>query len=323
VLFGDGKNVSAMYKAVDGARNVHPVTGEITPRRHDPDARKYQTNGGATARGIPWVDLDCRQPGIRNERLILDFEAVALGSDEMTVGMDLVERTLTVLPETQVLVWDGAMKGVHMRRLIADHGVIPMNHATEKPKGDWRKIGPQTFRRLDGTDEERDLYLIRGAPTIQVTVRGEAEYARLVRTKTSIRERANRYWVTNDYVLPDHPAVPRSLRGATTSIRLDTTEEADRQRKWGLNENLRVIDYMDDDFPLIYGLRNSAENQNRILEDTLWAGRAHSVGIPSGRIDHLGFALYINLIARIAYEQRTGTAPVAWLERPARFSIAA
>jgi hypothetical protein len=322
VLFGDGKNVSAMYKSPKGTRNVHPVTGEITPRRHDPDARNYVKNDKRRVRGTPWVDLDCRQPGARNERLILDFDAVALDSDEMTVGMDLFERTLTLLPETQVLVWDGAMRGVHMRRLIAELGIIPMNHATEKPKGNWPKLGPQTFRRLDGVDEDRDVSLIHGIPTIQVTVHGEAKHVRLVRTKTILRTRASRFWVTNEYVLPDHPAVPRQLRGATTSIRLDTTEEADKQRRWGLNENLRVIDYMDDDFPEIYGLRNSAESQNRNLEDTLWAGRAHSVGIPSGRIDHLGFALFINLIARIAHEQRTGVAPVPWLDRPSVLAIA-
>jgi hypothetical protein len=48
----------------------------------------------------------------------------------------------------------------------------------------------------------------------------------------------------------------------------------------------------------LYGWRNDAEAQNRALDDSLWLGRAHSLGAQRQLLDWLGYGLVVNAVAR-------------------------
>jgi hypothetical protein len=48
----------------------------------------------------------------------------------------------------------------------------------------------------------------------------------------------------------------------------------------------------------LYGRRNDAEAQNRMLDDSLWPGRAHSMGAQRHLLDWLGYGLVVNAVAR-------------------------
>jgi hypothetical protein len=69
-------------------------------------------------------------------------------------------------------------------------------------------------------------------------------------------------------------------------------------------ENLRPIPPDDEDFARLYPRRNDAESINRHLDDTLWLGRAHSVGHARQHVNLLGFALMINSLARHRHHRR-------------------
>jgi hypothetical protein len=86
-------------------------------------------------------------------------------------------------------------------------------------------------------------------------------------------------------------------------VRLHGNDEDERR---GLNraENLRPIPPSDPDFGRLYGRRNDAESLNRALEDSLYLGRAHSLGWVRQRTDLLGFALMHNAITRARLRKR-------------------
>lgn len=62
-------------------------------------------------------------------------------------------------------------------------------------------------------------------------------------------------------------------------------------------EKVRPIPQGDPDFARIYARRNDAESINRGLEDTLFLGRAHSVGQRRQLVEVLGYALTVNSLA--------------------------
>jgi hypothetical protein len=69
-------------------------------------------------------------------------------------------------------------------------------------------------------------------------------------------------------------------------------------------ENVRPIPQSDPDFRRLYGRRNDAESINRHLVDTMWLGRAHSVGHVRQHVNLLGFALMVNGLALLEHRHR-------------------
>lgn len=53
----------------------------------------------------------------------------------------------------------------------------------------------------------------------------------------------------------------------------------------------------DEDYDSMMGLRSDSESLNRSLEDTLYIGRAHSVGKHRQLVDLIGFATGVNAVA--------------------------
>ena len=122
------------------------------------------------------------------------------------------------------------------------------------------------------------------------TEAGELLFMPLVRKRTH-RMRANTglYRWYNDYRLPEH------LGGGQITVRLHPIEE-DRRRRFNRTENVRPIPSSDPDFPSLYGRRNDSESLNRSLEDTLFLGRAHSLGWRRQQVEMLGWALMVNAL---------------------------
>jgi hypothetical protein len=66
----------------------------------------------------------------------------------------------------------------------------------------------------------------------------------------------------------------------------------------------------DPDFARLYARRIDAESINRNLEDTLFLGRAHSVGHLRQQVDLIGYALLVNGLTVLRQERR-GRLPTA------------
>ncbi len=111
------------------------------------------------------------------------------------------------------------------------------------------------------------------------------------------RDKSGKYRWYNDY------AVPESLGGGTVTIRLHGNSE-DATRRFNRTENVRAIPPSDPDFDRLFRRRNDAESINRGLEDTLYLGRAHSLGHRRQQLNLLGYALMVNSIALGEHRRR-------------------
>jgi hypothetical protein len=112
------------------------------------------------------------------------------------------------------------------------------------------------------------------------------------------RDKSGKYRWYNDY------AVPESLGGGTVTIRLHGNSE-DAARRFNRTEKVRAIPPLDPDFDRLFRRRNDAESINRGLEDTLYLGRAHSLGHRRQQLNLLGYALMVNSIALGEHRRRS------------------
>ena len=83
----------------------------------------------------------------------------------------------------------------------------------------------------------------------------------------------------------------------------------DAKRKFNRTENLRPIPPDDPDFDRLYARRNDAESINRHLDDTLWLGRAHSIGRHRQGLNLLTYALCVNGLALHLHRRRRQPVP--------------
>ncbi len=139
----------------------------------------------------------------------------------------------------------------------------------------------------------------------ETTVTGERHFAPLTRVRTHRNQDKNgRYRWYNDYQLPDH------YGGGTITVRLHGNDQ-DAARKLNRTENLRPIPPGDPDFERIFPRRNDAESINRHLDDTMWLGRAHSIGHNRQLLNLLGFAITVNALALKHHRVRRERLPAA------------
>jgi hypothetical protein len=94
------------------------------------------------------------------------------------------------------------------------------------------------------------------------------------------------------------------------TVRLHGNAE-DKQRGFNRTENVRPIPPGDGDFARLYARRNDAESINRHLDDTLWLGRAHSLGHARQHVNLIGFALSVNSVALHEHRRRREQATAA------------
>jgi hypothetical protein len=100
-----------------------------------------------------------------------------------------------------------------------------------------------------------------------------------------------------DHRLPDEHG------GGTITVRLHGNND-DAKRKFNRIENRRPIAADDPDFDRLYARRNDAESINRHLDDSLWLGRAHSIGRYRQGLNLLTYALCVNGLALHLHRRR-------------------
>src|SRR5439155_27085660 len=111
------------------------------------------------------------------------------------------------------------------------------------------------------------------------------------------KARSGLYAWYQDYVLP--PA----YGGGVITVRLHGNEE-DSARRFNRTEHVRAIPPSDPDFPSLYSRRNDSESLNRALDDTMFLGRAHSLGHARQQVEMLGWALLVNSLTLDRYRRR-------------------
>lgn len=306
LLAGDMTVLRSMYNAAPGDTFVDPTTGEIKPKRFDPDAGWYTTGDRRSVYGTKFgfligaLDND-------GERLVLGMFGAEDGGHEPAEGMRAlrcVEQLRPHLPGLQGLVYDKALRGKHVQMGFEMN--VPVFAKVAKTKGDKvrsRNLGPSALHLSDNTTEAHSIWAIDGAPHIEVMVAGAIERVRLERGQIYVRANANgpSRWYCN-YTVPTTPEVPQRLQGARLALRLDRPDgESD---SW--TEVLRGIPEGDPDWGSVYGRRNSAETINRWFKDFTRDNRAPCVGRAKQRFALLCGALAANFKALLTYCKRRG-----------------
>jgi hypothetical protein len=306
-IFGDGTVLRAITTYSPNDRHVHPDTGEITGRRHDPDAGYYQTGDGEKVYGTKFGFSAGRLPH-PNGTVILDIFSVTKGHDEAAQAVSSV-RSLSEQLDAQAVVWDGALRGTHIDE-IYELGLMTVNrvHGSGDGKIRSRNLGPHTFTSPHGA-VEWELWAINAAPGIEVIAAGKTHTVNLERANTRkvLNRPRTRYRWYGDYRVPDTPPVPHALRGAEISLRLNTTRH-DKARGLARADVLRAIAPVDPHWPQIHKLRPVSESINRMIKRRHPNGRAPAIGIPRQLFHLLCAALFHNLEAVFAHEQRTDMA---------------
>ncbi|MDX6584612.1 MAG: hypothetical protein QOI10_3796 [Solirubrobacterales bacterium] len=300
MLYADGKVVTPLFKAKPGTMKTDRDTGELREARSDPDGHLHITGSGEPAWGVKFVLAACRTDGVHG-RMILGLDWVPKPGQEAAVAMDCVSRLGPRLPGAHGVLYDGAFRGVHLQRLLRDVGLLPVVPVTAasggrkagKPRTERTvSVGEGTIRRPDGGTESCRLFSRAGSLGLgELDEAGDIVFAELRRTKTFRRQNSDGTWRWyNDY------EVPAESGGGTVRVRLDTTDD-DRSKKFNRTESLRPIPPADPDYRRLYPRRSDVESINRALDDSMWLGRAHSVGHARQLVDLLGFGLMVNSLA--------------------------
>lgn len=304
LLYGDGKVITPLYRAKPGDVRVDRQTGEVRRLRAEHDAALHFEGTGEAVWGTKFVMLATRGEKVHS-RMLLDVAHVGSPGAEAATAVSALERTAPLVPGAQGVVYDTALRGVHHQTILRKLGLVPINRVTAakadaktaRRKTSERRVEKMTFVEAkqvtvaDGTTKKVDLYAKAGSIGVgTIAADGELLFTPLERVRTHRNVDKGGFRWYNDYRLPPH------LGGGTLTVRLhgDAKDEA---RKFNRTENVRPIPPDDPGFARLFRRRNDAESINRALEDTLWLGRAHSVGHRRQLLNLLGYALMVNSLA--------------------------
>jgi hypothetical protein len=299
MLHADGKVLTPLFKGKAGDLRVDKRTGKAKQARYDIDAGLHFEGDGGAVWGTKFVLVAARSDA---GRIVLDVEPVAKRGAEAKVAMDCFSRLAPLAPGTQGVIYDTALRGVHNNRLLREMGLLCINRvaAAENPGGPragWKgarveksvHVEDRTITLSDGSTKIARLFAKAGAiGLVEFLESGENEFIALKRKRVHRnRMKGGLFAWYQDYLLPPN------YGGGVITVRLHNNDE-DAARRFNRSENVRPIPPSDPDFHVLYARRNDAESLNRGLEDTLYLGRAHSLGHARQHVDVLGWALLVN-----------------------------
>ena len=318
-------DMSSMPGATKHHRNkpFDPNTGKT--RRLDPRADYHHTIDGKPTK-IPCrelVMLSCRT-GYGNERILLDADFMAPkgsrereGRNEADKSLDMLERLTDENHDLlrgepggiKVFIHDMAMDSEAIDRALGNRW-LPVVKVPRLADGKYRdgNLGPHTFTSPNGRTETHDVKTLNGSCFVWLPTSRGTEMAVPLR-------RVHIYWGTEGkrrsiayccVALPDDPDVPAGLRGATTTIRLNSTdEEIHNSPHTRRTRSLRPIPEADPDFD-IFGGREDIEST---FSDFKYRTRGRLCSIHE---DRYRFNIVSYMILRLsktlnAYHKRTAT----------------
>jgi hypothetical protein len=303
MIHADGKVIAPLFKAKPGDRRLDRATGELVATRAEPDAALHFEGDGNAAWGTKFVLVAARNDDVHG-RIILDVEWVSTPGGEARSALECFTRLAPQMPGAQGVIYDTALRGVHHQHLLRELGLLSINRVTaakagaKKPRRNDRRtektvhIEDKTITLAYGIERTVRLYSSGGALGIAgLDDTGTQQFVPISRIRTHRnRDKNGRYRWYNDYQLPS------AYEDQVITVRLHGNDE-DQARKLNRTENLRPIPPGDPDFERLFPRRNDAESINRHLDDTMWLGRAHSIGHARQHLNLLGFALCVNSLA--------------------------
>lgn len=316
-LYGDGTLVRPLYNppiAVrvareDGTVEIRypdPTTGELLSepsRRFDPDCAEHHGHSGPV-HGINYVAWHLR--GAQHyQRLIVHIAAVpGPGREAETAVQSLADVRRAFGDGIQVVVYDGALRGVHIDAIMRRYGYLVLC----KPPTDQPADATPAMLRLPNGRAARASMLgawehdpggrrcvhliaaVDGAPC-EITL-DEAGDPTLVgalsrRQVKRPRTKDGRYRFSAGYEV----ACSREPFWVWLSPHAERGDDSARRA-----ETFRIITANDPDGSTLYGIRSDAEAHHNEYKQTLRNTRAMSVGARRGLLDQYMFALGHNAV---------------------------
>lgn len=297
MLHGDGKVTASQVKGRRGETRKN-ANGEDVPVRYDPDAADHLEGGSSEPTyGTKWLTVSARSD---EGRVVIDTRYVPFGGEggEAGVAVSAFARIAPKAPGVLGVIWDGALRGVHIDRIMRELGWLTIAPVAAKsrdvrrggkgglrvPKS--REIEVKTVERRPGEVVPVPLYAVDGRLGLgELNDRGETAFVPLerIRTQRMADKRGFRFY--NQYRMP---------QGYTTREITVRLHNSPKDGKLNRAENLRAIPYGDPDRRELYLRRKDAESLNDVLERSLYPKKAHSIGRWRQESDLLGFGLLMN-----------------------------
>ncbi|WP_233213495.1 hypothetical protein [Mycobacterium hubeiense] len=292
-LAGDGTVVAAPVRkatadrwAEQGGRHVH--AGIEAQNGESETEFRY---------GTKFAMLSTRPDAIRNNRVILDVDAVPAGKGyggEARIALDMIDRVVAD-PDVRCdgVCYDGAFRGKHV-----DHA-MKRGLTVLSPQHDSTRV-PTAFDHVECTcGDVHDLWTADGRICErQVLDTGDKHLQPCPVAKVYPRRNSDgcRWYV--EFAIPSCGTVHRE--------RIDTTDD-DRDRGYNRAEHLRQhvkTDDADSVYDRCYGWREDVESLNNTLDRTLYGGRMIAYGAVRQLTVMLGFAVGRNAIAAYLHRRR-------------------
>lgn len=266
-------------------------TGELSPTptvRHDPSAADHGRHDGPI-NGNNFVMFSTRGD-TAGSRVVLGIDRVPAPGQEAETAISLIQRIhLTAGDGIQAVVYDGALQGTHLDKIMRTTGLVVVNKlaaATRSPEGDTtpkrRPIG--THQHPNGKGPcTHTLHAVNGT-IVDVAL---ADDGQPVDTATATRKQIKRSR-RKDNTYRYNLALTIPCGNTTTTIWVTPHDNP---------EHIRLIPPDDPHFNTLYNLRNDAESLNSQFKRSLLVDRASSVGWQRQLFDLLAYAILHNSLA--------------------------
>lgn len=327
-LYGDGTTIRPIYKPPAAIRTPgpggkdqiaypDPRTGELLdtpPRRFDPDTAEYHGHAGPV-HGHAYVTFQARGPQ-PYARVILAAKRVPAPGQEAATALEVLRDLHPHIRDgAQVVVYDGAMRGVHIEHIMRNFGwltIAPIQKHKTEPGPD----SPSAIRMPSGTlargfllepvthavRSGRCTHLLAAVAgrVVEIGLDDKGDPFILREThrraiKRSPRKSGNYHF--NAGITIHCPSEPFTIWLAPHPT------DSDPHRP----EHIRLLPEGDDDWRNIRGIRSDAEGTWSQLKRTLIADRSASLGWRRGLIDLYAFAILNNAYTEAAHSRRSPT----------------
>ena len=299
MIMGDATWEQSLYNGLVNRTYTDHFTGEIFTGRSDPDAKPFHREGSAPGNYIVSVLMRTEH---EHERIILDSQYKPDGVGDGTVFTDMALNLFEPLGKVRGVIYDMALKAADQDRVGATgrHVLCKVSH-TKGNRIRSEVVDEHTFNNATKSFTAV-VTAVDGCTSIVVSdISGKEHVVGLKRKQTKVVK--NRMY--NVFQIPDAPIVPLSKRGATTMMRMFSSE-ADIAAGKPRPRYLRSIAPNDPDFARLYGLREDTESMHNDYKSRLVNRRARSVGLARREMDIRGYQMHQMVVALMAWKIRTG-----------------
>lgn len=303
ILFGDGVVIRPPSDFRPGDRGVDVRTGEMKPRRFDPEATFHSTGTGDRVYGNQFCHLSAFT-GVSGEQITFSVRPIRKGAGptEAQHAIDMAKVVVDELSGFAALAWDKALRSITIDKLW-DLRLQPLVGVYDKT-GRSTEFVPLDEHEVNGVRVR--AFAHRGAVCIKGLGKNPIP---LTSVKVTYHPNASGSMrVYGTFSIPHGSNCDTRLWGGTLVQRLNSRNATDVV----YGEHVRAINPQSSMWKALYGNRSLAESLNARYKARLLPGqRARSYGQTRQWIDFIVTAMMWNTKATILHSRRTGRSPSA------------